>query len=67
MMLGPSDQECLGWLINFIAIGNNISFAAPTELRPKWRLIQTEGEAVRILAEAENPYMCVYKAAKELR
>lgn len=54
--------ESLEKSILFLAETENLQFVKPTELRPTWRLIQTDGPASRILGEAKTPYECVREA-----
>lgn len=49
-------------MVDFLAKGKSLSFIAPTEFRPTWRLIQTDGDAARTLGEANDPYSCVRQA-----
>lgn len=53
-------------MIEFIAMAENINFVRPTEFRPTWRLIQTDGEAARTLGEGATPYECVRQAMEVL-
>lgn len=51
----------------FLANTPDLKFIKPTEMRPTWRLIQTEGDAARTLGEAATPHECVLQAMEKMK